>query len=150
MDSWFVVDVNVVEVKTKKELIQEKNRKYRLKESNQVNIERNRKKGMLVEKIKYLEDEDYHERINQHSRVNDFGYRAASKKVAVDAGNLHKHLSKDGVALVKRRYIAWKKTHPSMRDFYPQELCAENHKCLKGYDAKRISMYCRNHKFSIL
>ena len=100
----------------------------------------------LNKKIKRLEDKDYADKVNQQGRVFQVGYRAASKKVAVDAGTRRKRLTKTGVALVKRHYVAWKKNYPSMRGFYAQ-LCAKNIKCLKGYEAVRLGRFCRNPVF---
>ena len=96
-----------------------------------------------------MEDEKFRDVCNQKGRIECADIRTASKKLAVDSGTFNKHLSQDGLAFLKRKYFAWRKTHPSMQSFYVK-LCAENHECLIGYDAKRLSRIVETHKFSSL
>ena len=96
-----------------------------------------------------MEDEKLRDVCNQKGRIECADIRTASKKLAVDSGTFNKHLSQDGLAFLKHKYFAWRKTHPSMQSFYVK-LCAENHECLIGYDAKRLSRIVETHKFSSL
>lgn len=147
MDSWFTTNEKVPKVKTQKEVIAACNSEsYQSWKKNNPELQkRYNKAGTLAR----LDNKDYRDKYNQQNRIHMAGYRTVSKKVAVDAGTRDKHLSKDGVALVKHHYVAWKKTHLTMRGFYPK-LCAENQECLKGYDARRLGRLCENHKFSSL
>ena len=121
----------------------------RMKTNHPEKIKKQRDAGNLATKIKRLEDEKLRDVCNQKGRIECADIRTASKKLAVDSGTFNKHLSQDGLALIKRKYFAWRKTHPSMQSFYVK-LCAENHECLIGYDAKRLSRIVETHKFSLL
>jgi len=127
--------------KTQKEC----NRKSYLnkKVNNPVELKRQQDWGNRTTKIKRLEDEEYREARNQQGRIDCGGIRTASKKLAVDSGTRNKHLSKDGRALVKHHYLAWKKTHSRMTGFYPH-LCSKNYKCLEGYDEHRLAKHCES------
>jgi len=139
--------------KTQKKFLQAKarSRKSYLKKkaNNPEELKRQQDSGNRTTQIKRLENEEYREARNQQGRIDCGGLRTASKKLAVDSGTRGKHLSKDGRALVKHHYLAWKKTHSRMKGFYPH-LCSKNYKCLKGYDEHRLAKLCDSHRFSSL